>query len=270
MINSKSLYIKSIADIKEKLLFLNSNNYFEIEKEERNAVFDLDNTLLIGDIGDAVFSMLKIMKKPIKLTWKKYLEILKNEGKETAYSRVVSEMAGLSFGTIENATEKVLKSTDKYIEVENISVPVPKAHPFMFELLQILRENSFNIYVISATNIFSVRITCRYFFKIPEDNCFGIEPITKKIDIGDSKAQYILSNEIKKPLTITTGKEVLYWEKISKTRPLITAGDSETDIFLLNLVDSNGFSIWVGDDIKRYNSIKQKSKIPDQFYFLNR
>ncbi len=265
-----NLYLKKYNELEEKVRLLELKDFSGIVPQNRNAVFDLDNTLLIGDIGDAVFSMLKVMKAPIDLSWKAYSRLLTSEGKEIAYSKVVSVMAGLSVELIEQATELVLLSKKKKIEVEGVSVPVPRAHPAMIRFVEYLREKKINIYVISATNIFSVKKTADFFFGIPQKNAFGIQPEIKKIYAADGSLTNILTENIKKPLTISTGKAELYWNNIGKIRPLITAGDSESDISLLNLVDSNGFSIWVGDDPVRYEKIRTKSSISNQFFFFKR
>ncbi len=267
---NKNLTINNLNDLENKIVFFKANDYFGVDKQNRIAVFDLDNTLLIGDIGDAVFSMLKIQGYSLGLSWDTYLNILKNDGKEVAYSKVVAIMAGLSIDTIHKITENVLKSTQKSLEVEGVSVPIPKVHPIMYEFIELLKRNDFKIYVISATNIFSVRLICKYLFELDEKNCFGIEPETIKKNKDSLPAERILTGKIKEPLTITIGKEDLYWDKISKIRPLITAGDSESDIHLLNLVNSNGFSLWVGNDIERYRVIREKSKIKEQFYYFER
>ncbi len=267
---NKSLTINNLNDLENKIVFFKANDYFGVDKQNRIAVFDLDNTLLIGDIGDAVFSMLKIQGYSLGLSWQEYLNILKNEGKEVAYSKVVSIMAGLSINAIIKATENVLKSTKKNLDIEGISIPIPKVHPIMYEFIELLKKNDFKIYVISATNIFSVKLICKYLFELDEEKCFGIEPETIKINKDSLSAERILTGKIKEPLTITIGKEELYWDRINKIRPLITAADSESDIHLLNLVNSNGFSLWVGDDIERYRAIREKSKIKEQFYYFER
>jgi len=257
-------FIQGFKDLKRKFAELKSSDFFEIG--EKNAVFDLDNTLLTGDIGDSLFSYLLEKKIPLNLSWKEYKEIIENEGKEIAYSKVVSVMAGLSVSYIEELTSEILKFKKKYIEVENQKIPVPRVNKLMSKFIDFLRKEDFNIYIISATNTFTVSFTGNYLFDIPKENCFGIESETY---ISKNKER-ILSDKIIEPLTVSTGKAFIYNDRISKVKPLITAGDSETDIYLLNLVDSRGFSLWVGDDLKRYETIRKKSKVPDRFFYLRR
>jgi phosphoserine phosphatase len=261
------LIINGIDDLISKFNKLESEDFYK-DVQNRNAVFDLDNTLLIGDIGDALFTMLKIKGFDVKLSWQEYEKILQNEGKEVAYSKAVSVMAGLSVNIIEKITKEILTLDTSVIEIENVKVRVPKPHPVMLKFIEFLKQKKFNIFIISATNIFSVRIAGSYLFDIPKENCFGINPEILKSKNKEKFNEIILSERIKKPLTVSTGKAELYNSIISNTRPLITAGDSESDVLMLNLVDKRGFSLWIGDDIKRYKKIKKKIDTPDRFYYF--
>ena len=75
----------------------------QIDLPEKRAVFDLDNTLLIGDIGDALFARLKEAEKKesvkidgteINFSWSEYRNLIKTGNGEKAYRDVVKSMSG--------------------------------------------------------------------------------------------------------------------------------------------------------------------------------
>lgn len=239
------------------------------------AAFDLDNTLLVGDCGEAVFTQLKIdeQKQPltitgemIPLTWEKYREILHTKGKVEAYSRMTDCMAGLPLKTLLEATHKAIHSDLAYLEFEGIQSPVPYPHPIMQALVTYLQSLGYTIYIISASNQYTVQYTAREFFGIPGSQAFGMVPTVK----SDPRYGEVLDGGIEGPVTVEEGKVEVYRENIGSNPPLITAGDSKTDIMMLNLVDPHGLIIWVGDDEKMVEKIKQEINFPDLIYFLKR
>ena len=100
------------------------------------ALFDLDNTLLIGDIGEAVFARLLADGAPLKCTWEEYQSFLRCDV-SAAYRLVVESMAGLTVREVEEATMKILKQPAPFIKAGNAHVPVPKPHPGMKKLVVI-------------------------------------------------------------------------------------------------------------------------------------
>ena len=73
---------------------------------DKVAVFDLDGTLLEGDIGEAVFAHLIVSGHPLRVTWREYQQQLFTH-RSKAYRSVVQAMAGLDIETIVEATKAV-------------------------------------------------------------------------------------------------------------------------------------------------------------------
>ncbi|UCH98382.1 MAG: haloacid dehalogenase-like hydrolase [Candidatus Aminicenantes bacterium] len=247
------------------------------ELSRKIALFDLDNTLLVGDCGDALFAQLKIderdKKKPLTIdnkmipfTWTEYQETLKTKGKVEAYSAVIECMAGLPLDTLLETSRRVMHSHLKYLELEGVKIPVPYPHPVMQALPVYLKALDYEIYIISATNQYTVRYVAEEYFGIPGPNAFGMVPMVQ----DDPQFGKILGNKINGPVTVVEGKVEVYKDCLGTVPPLIAAGDSTTDIAMLNLVHSQGLIIWVGEDEKKLGSIRQDITHPGDVYFFKR
>ena len=239
------------------------------------AVFDLDNTLLEGDIGDAVFARLKINEKKqpltidnqlIPFTWAEYQELMRTKGKKEAYQRVVISQAGIPLKRFIEVTQHVMALETPFLQLGDVKIPIPSPNALMEDLLVVLKSLEYKIYVISASNHYSVQYAAEAFFGIPAANVFGMKPILWE----DRDYGLILGNKIDGPLTVGEGKAEAYRQLIGTIPPLLTAGDSTTDFQVLNLVDPHGLCIWVGNEKKQYESIKQQLAHPNTAYFLYR
>ncbi len=238
------------------------------------AVFDLDNTLLDGDVGDAVFVQLKldeqdepitVDRRRIPLSWKEYQGILEREGKIAAYQRITTAMAGIPLDTLVKTTRKVMDCRQTYLQLEGEMIPVPRPNPLMQEVLVLLAQLNYEIYIISASNQFTVREVARHYLNVPACHSFGIVPELERT--GDDSP--ILTDRLEQPLPITDGKEKIYFDRISSELPLVTGGDSDTDIFLMNLTHPGGIAIWRGDSGKKFQYINQNLKQPECLFTLD-
>ncbi len=243
--------------------------------KDKIAVFDLDNTLLEGDIGDAVFAQLKINEKKepltidnklIPFTWEEYQELMRIKGKREAYKRVVISQAGIPLERFVEITRQVMALKTPFLELGDVKVPVPSPNSLMKALLVYLKNLEYKIYVISASNHYSVQYVAEEFFGISGTNVFGMKPILWE----DKNNGLILGDKIDGPITVGEGKAEAYRQFIGTIPLLIAAGDSTTDFQVLNLVDPRGLCIWVGKKNKQYESIKQKLDHPDTAFFLYR
>ncbi|MCP5108181.1 MAG: haloacid dehalogenase-like hydrolase [bacterium] len=228
------------------------------------AAFDLDNTLLDGDVGDALFARLKLDGKPIPLTWAEYQRMIKEKGKLVTYSKVVTVMAGIPVETVEETTRRIMKSTAPFLEFEGVTVPVPRADPIMLELVSYLDRLGYEVYIISATNEYSVKVVAEDYFGIPGSRAIGMQPTI----IMDNEQGPVLGEKIREPVTVVEGKVDAYRRYIGPTPPLITGGDSTTDIPMLNLTHPQGLIIWKGKNEKGYESVKKQLHYPDTAYLL--
>jgi len=235
----------------EKLERSISKQKFKID--QKRAVFDLDNTLLIGDIGDALFAQLKDAEKKdsvkmdgsrINFSWTEYKNLIKTGKSEKAYRDVVKSMSGIPVKTVLAFTRELIFNDFMYIEIENERVPIPFVNPVMEILVVFLKKLNYEIFVISASNAMSVKLISKEFFDIPEENAYGIESRIRKID----RELSIFTNELIEPAPVGEGKAQLYFKEKGDILPLIVVGDSRWDIPLLKTVHKNGISIWVGED----------------------
>jgi len=245
------------------------------KRPEKVALFDLDNTLLVGDCGDALFAQLKIdeqsnkepltiQKQTIPFSWKEYQQVLKTKGKVEAYSQIIRCMAGLPLDKLLETGRRVMNSNQKYLELEGVKIPVPYPHPAMQALIAYLKSLGYRIFIISATNQYMVRLVVREYFDIPENNIFGMVPtIYTHPEYGR-----IIGDEIKGPVTVVEGKVEVYRKNIGAVAPFISGGDSTTDIMMLNLTDPNGLIIWVGKDVRELDKIKKEIHHPETLFFF--
>jgi len=243
------------------------HSVFETEKvltqsgiAKKIAVFDLDNTLLVGDIGEAVFAALKLQGHLPGLAWEKYRRLL-NSSKVDAYCGVVAAMSGLAERTVHRVTLDVLARKDRYLELEKSFVPVPIAHPTMVRFVSYLRMIGYQVHVISASNEISARLAAWHFFEIPPFNVFGIR---------QRQRRGTLTDELLEPIPIGEGKVEVYRKYIGVVDPLITGGDSPLDVPMLQLTDPRGFSLWVGEDKAGYEIVRQKMIGARNLHFLQR
>ncbi len=226
----------------------------------RIALFDLDNTLIIGDIGEAVFAQLLVDGVRLGRTWSEYEGLLRYD-QAAACKLVVEAMAGLSVREVNRVTLKVLNDPTPYISIEDACVPVPKPHRLMRELIYFLQRLGYSSYIISASNQISVRIVSSMFFEIPESHVFGM--VSKTID-------GVLTPTLVEPYPVSAGKVEVYRKFIHSCPPLITASDSIVDAPMLGLTDPMGLSIWVGKSRGSYRAMKERLCHPQRSCFVQR
>ena len=143
--------------------------------KNRIALFDLDNTLIVGDIGDAVFAQLLIDGFPLPLSWKEYREMCK-ENPGIAYIEAVRALEGISMEYIIRVTKRILQSNQEYLYCEGEAIRIPKPNLLMTEVVRLLREWNYLLFVVSASNDISAKVAGSVLFDIPINNIAGIKP----------------------------------------------------------------------------------------------
>jgi phosphoserine phosphatase len=228
--------------------------------ERKIAVFDLDNTLLLGDIGDAVFASLIVKGHLPDARWNSYRRLL-NSHRDAAYRSVVRAMAGLSGHQIQRITLDLLSGDEEYLELDHSYIPVPRAHPVMASIVQHLRATGYQVYVISASNELSARIAAWKLFGIPPFCVFGTRQAVR---------DRVLTDELLDPIPIGAGKVEVYRQFIGEIDPLVSGGDSLLDIPMMRLTDPRGFAVWVGEDRKSHEVARQHLGSDRTLQFLQR
>ncbi len=224
------------------------------------AVFDLDNTLLLGDIGEAVFAALQLRGHAHHFTWNSYRRQL-NSDRAAAYCSLVKATEGLTEHLVQSVTLDVLTQDEEYIELDHSYVRVPQPHPVMASVVQHLRATGFQIYVISASNQLSARIAAWRFFNIPPFCVFGIRQTTQGRTLTD---------KLIGPIPIGAGKVEVYRQFAGDVDPVITAGDSMLDMAMLSMTDPRGFVIWVGEDTQSLDVARNQIGRDREVHFVRR
>lgn len=214
--------------------------------KNRIALFDLDNTLVHGDVGDAVYTQMLIDGFPLPLSWNKYKDQCKKDP-EKAYIEIVQAMEGITLEYLIQVTKRVLYSEQDFMIYEGQLIRFPKPNVCMKIILRLLQDWHYSLYIISATNDISAKITGSVLFDVPINNIAGIEPaiINKK-----------LTHHIFEPIPIGVGKIAQYRLMAEDRMPMIVATDSELDYPLFDLCDPDGTAIIVGDN----NELMEKAK----------
>ncbi|MCX6135731.1 MAG: haloacid dehalogenase-like hydrolase [Ignavibacteriales bacterium] len=224
---------------------------------ERVAVFDLDGTLLIGDIGDAVFAYLILEGHRLTLSWGEYQHLLRTH-KSKAYRTVVEAMAGLEPDTIVRATSAVMNAAKEYLTLGSDRVRKPKPRPLLSQFVSLLHQLQYQVFVISASNHVSVQHVSQAWFNVPPSHAFGIQSRT---------FEGRLTAELLSPVPIGPGKAELFRLAAGSAVPLITGTDSALDIPLLRITHPMGFTVWLGDNPSDYNAAMATVKGGQKIFF---
>ena len=219
-----------------------------LDGKNRIALFDLDNTLLLGDIGDAVFAQLFIDGFPFLFSWKEYRSLCK-ENPSCAYVKVVQALEGISMEHIIRISKRLLLSDQEYLYCEGEPVRMPKPNPLMLEVVRLLRGWNYLIFVVSASNDLSAKVAGSMLFDIPINNIGGIKP---KL-LGDK-----FTNAVLDPIPVGVGKVAQYRLMCGDNMPMIVATDSMLDLPILQICDSDGTVIIVGKNDELYAKAKEE------------
>jgi phosphoserine phosphatase len=216
--------------------------------KNRIALFNLDNTLIVGDIGDAVFAQLLVDGFPLLLTWKEYQGLCK-ENPTSAYMEVVRAMEGVTLEYIIQVSKRVIRSDHKFLVCEGERVRLPKPNLLMQEIVRLLRERHYSVFIVSASNDISAKIAGSVLFDVPINNIAGIKP-----KVLDNK----LTCNMLEPIPMGIGKVTQYRLMSGDRMPMIVATDSELDLPLLHLCDPDGIVIILGQDLELYEKAKRE------------
>lgn len=300
---------------------LNSNSY-----QNKKVIFDFDNTVLCGDIGEATFSELinnnlididkiKSISPDFMLNNNKiilgqtvnpmqYYEGLmestfhqrKTESEIiNGYIWLVQSMDSLSVKTI---TENTLNAFDRNESGLNSKVIF---RPEIIELIGKLLINKFKVYIVSASNVWTVRYLVTEILnkllkeefqkdiKIPSENVFGISTLIKdkrderlykdiylletndrykRLD-SEETDNYYLTNQIVHPVSTFEGKLTTIKKYILKENesPFLIVGDSPNDLPMLK--DAQ-YKLWLERPNKTYYIENYIKDIKDESWIIQK
>lgn len=228
--------------------------------EVRRAVFDLDQTLLRGDIGEAVHARLLLDREPVRLSWQEYRTMVAKDA-PSAYLAAADALRGLPVEVVMQATFKLLSTQTRELVIERSLVPVPRPHPVMQAVVALLHNLGYAVHVITASHQIPARIVVAEFFGIPEERVHGVRSAMD----GER-----LSDRLLPPYPIGAGKCEVYRTFVGTDAPLIAGGDSALDLPMLGLTDNEGLVIWVGEDRLRFELMKGRLGGRRSFAFVHR
>lgn len=223
------------------------------------AAFDLDNTLLIDDIGEAVFASLVKQNLIKEFGWNDYLNLIQKD-RESAYKKVIELMNGLKVRELIKITNELFDCQEEYIVINSIQIPIPKPNPVMQSIVSHLLTLGIDVYVVTASNKVSAEIVCWKYFGIPASKVLGAD---FKVDRNERISS--LASEI----PYANGKVKILKQKV-KGRPIITGGDGLWDNYLLEYTEPIGIRLWLGQDVDEYHKIKERNYKDLQFYNIQR
>jgi hypothetical protein len=317
------VFMFNISDyLVEEKTILQENNWmpnsrFSLEKlisenanQNKIVVLDFDNTILCGDIGESLFQLLvkeKIISTDSLLSIYPSFNIDRNSislGKNNfndyynqllnatdhsideaphsvAYAWVVQIMQNINLNTLIEFTDSIM--FNKTSEYNN-----PFFYPEMIDLVGVLIKNGFQVNIVSASNIWSVRRLVGNFLnpllkKTHGDSIFidlkkvyGMNTLLKNNLNGQlykdeqllnvDEYLYFESNEIKNysltslmnfPATSYYGKVAAIIKNISKEKIFLVAGDSPNDFAMQNFSEN---VLWIA----RLNKTQYQEKAIDE------
>jgi len=278
------------------------------------AVFDVDNTMLCRDIGESTFAamvedgtlspdkipasisptfMLKDKKVGIKdskdltVYYEDFLSATKHHSAEktpysNGYAWVVQIMAGMTPADILPYSEKAYADGMALADADSKDLNESKIngyrrpffYPEMVDLVGVLLKNGYDVYFLSASNVWTVRwmITKQLLpmvqelhgndLEIAPDHVIGVNVLLKdkrdghlykdlmltkenpayaQMDMNEL-ANYELTTQLGYPLSGYFGKLANIMKHISLDRPFLIAGDSPNDHPMLNW---SGHRLWL-------------------------
>ncbi|MCB1189522.1 MAG: HAD-IB family phosphatase [Leptospiraceae bacterium] len=220
------------------------------------AAFDFDNTLIKGDLGEAV--MLSLLENGLQkldknfeihfrdrlnakrlwdekdtfqeeLTdyiWTEYQYLMESQGLEVAYRWSSFLFSGWTKAELQSITRTVWNSKLK----NNV-------YTEMYELIRFLLQNNWQAYIITASPTWVIQEVIEE-FNLPGEHVLGMN--LKLNDLG------VATEEIIEPFTYGKGK-VECLSKVCNEQPDLSFGDSENDLPLLKSAKLKGILIDKGN-----------------------
>ena len=236
---------------------------FDIPK---TAFFDMDNTLLVGDIGELIILAIlnnqsNLGKMKLSMNWEEYNSCMAINGEPFAYQEIIKAKQGNSIENLRTLTNEILSDSQplKFSE-GNFQILKPKPRPYkaIKNLISELIEREYNIYVITASSHYIAETVISNWF--PEININNVYGVRNKL-IGS-----ILTNELENPFPINEGKGLVIDNITKNYKPLITAGDSPNDLFMFNRTHKEGIKLIVNHRVKKtYRILKKINSIKNTY-----
>ncbi len=225
------------------------------------AVFDFDNTCIINDVGDATLAfmartdlfrdknlLLGEFENYSKAIFENYHKLYDDGQIKEAYGFMARTLSGFSIDEISQLAEEVIKSEGGNIRKVKVfgreRSKGLKARKEIVELINFLKSNGVEIWIVSASSEILVRQAMKH-FNI-EANLIGVRNI-----ITDGK----ITSELDIPLSMFGGKVDCIKKFIDKEKkPILGVGDSINDLPMLEYCE-------IKVVVNRQNELAEKARI---------
>jgi phosphoserine phosphatase len=224
------------------------------------AVFDFDNTCIINDITEAALSYMAVnnlfrdknflegsFDNYSQAVFENYYKLLDCDKIKDAYEFISKILSGFSVNEIGSLVDKIIEFEGDKISTTEIwgrkVMKGIKSRKQVVELIDFLRNNMVEVWIVSASPEMFVREAMRY-FKI-KANLIGV-----RNSVVDGKT----TSELEKPMSMFEGKVDCIKKFInSKKRPLFGVGDSINDLPMLEYCEIKAV-------VDRQNLLAKKAK----------
>ncbi len=166
-----------------------------------------------------------------------YMRKLIREGKYAAYSWAVLLHVGIEVDELEHLSALAIREElqtprihEEWTNLKGKPVSIERGiRPFqeIFKIMDWLKEREFEIWVVSASNWWTVKVAAGSIFSVPPERIIAMR---NKVDKG------IMSNIIDPPVMYREGKREGIVRDIGES-PVVAFGDTVTDIEMLEFAD---------------------------------
>ena len=234
-----------------------SSQFYNIPK---HAFFDMDNTLLVGDIGELIILAMLNENMNLNMSWNDYLNLLNTEGEGIAYRKIIEAKAGNTPESIKNLVHKLLDDIIPYVFNDYIK-DKPRQNTTLKSLLGELNKRDFEIFLITSSSQFVAEaVVEKWYPEIKLNNVFGVK--NKLVD-------NLLIEDLEEPIPIREGKAVLVNGLLNGEKALLTAGDSINDIYMLNHTHQHGLKLIVDHKPEKTFQILKNLENLDNMFFID-
>lgn len=230
----------------------------------KNAFFDLDNTLLVGDIGELIILAMLKEKLNLEMNWSDYQNMLSTYGEPHAYKEILRAKKGNTVEQLKELTKNILNDNNPYNFIEadfSILKDKPKPNKELKQLINELIFRNYNLYVITAGSHFVAESVIELWFpEISNLNVFGVKNI---VENG------LLTNELEIPYPINEGKGEVLKQILNGNKALITVGDSPNDLFMFKETHDYGLKLIVDHKANKTFKVLKKIENLNNIHFIN-
>jgi phosphoserine phosphatase len=222
------------------------------------AAFDMDNTLLIDDIGESSFALLAEKGMTQWYSWHDYQSHIERNRTE-AYNKVIAVMNGQKVSDIERVIHEVLERKEP-IDVGTEKIQIPRANPIMLAVIHLLKSKWIEVIVVTASHEIAGRITCKELLWIEAQYVIWAH-IPTTVD-------GILNFDMKSEIPYAQWKVNALKSRFFG-RPIVTGWDGLWDKYLLDYTVEWGVRLWLGNK-ENYAILKESLFQGKDFFEVGR